>query len=161
MSLTVTVILVPGNTGLFCVTVEEIWISKEEVMNRYGITDRQLEYLRDEKKVRYRVPKDRRTSFYIESDIQKQARWMTRPKKSTAVRIETIQKKLRTIDPPFGILLIALCCAFLFGIKSFPFWWGWLIVNYPTSFLLLIVLIWYLTRLIKYIYKRISPTRHH
>src|SRR5690348_363766 len=132
---------------------QEIWLSKEEVMKRYKVTDRQLEYWRDIGRVRYKKIKHR--TYYLETEIQAQVKLLARPKKFLFIRKDLLGIKIRRIDPPLAILIVASCFLLSDGLRVKAPWQFWIIYNWPSIELILVALIWYLVRLIKYTWKRL------
>ena len=131
---------------------QETWLSKEEVMERYKVTDRQLEYWRDIGRIRYQ--KIKHLTYYLESEIQKQAKKQARPKKFLFIRKALFGKKVRDIDPPLALLIVAAFYLLLNALWGTDHWELWLIHNSTSIFLILIALCWYLIRLLVYIYRR-------
>jgi hypothetical protein len=132
---------------------QETWLSKEEVMKRYNVSDRQLEYWRrDRGKIRYK--KINHLTYYVESEIQEQVKLLARPKKFIFIRKNLIGEKLRTIDPPLVLLLVAACLLLANGFQNTEVLLAWLIYNWAPVFLIATALLWYLIRLIIYFYKR-------
>jgi hypothetical protein len=128
---------------------QEKWISGEEVLKLFNITDRQLKYWRDTGKIVFKTIRKR--SFYVESSVRAQVEKTEKPKKYW--RFKSL-KDLRTIDPPLVLLIVAACLLLANGFQNTEVLLAWLIYNWAPVLLITTALLWYLTRLIIYIYKR-------
>lgn len=133
---------------------QENWISREEVKNLFpAVTDRQLKYWRESKKVRSQTIKNR--TSYIESDVREQLKKLELPIKRARRRAKWIQKKFASINPVFGIAFLTVLFLFVTNKSylknaTYNFW------DFATPFLFLLFFcsIYGLVKLIAYLWKR-------
>lgn len=129
---------------------EEPWLSKDEIMKLFDVTDRQLVHWRTHNKIIFKTVKNR--TFYKASSVQAQMKKTKRPKKYW--RFKSLRKS-RTIDPPLGILIVAVIFLLPAGFKHTNNWIAWMFYNWASIFLTFIALGIYLFRLLLYTYKRL------
>ena len=128
---------------------QEIWLSRDEVLELFPVTERQLKYWRDTDKIEFETRRKR--SFYLESSVREQVERSKAQKKSWTLR-DVLE--LRTIDPPIAIIIVAVGYFFLDDFSFADPLLVSVIKKWPSIELLIIALGWYFVRWIKYIYKR-------
>ena len=129
----------------------EKWVTKYEILKQFRITERQLKYWRDTKKIRSKTIKQR--TFYIVSDVQLQAKSIVRPRRFLGIDIDESEKKLRNIDSILFLLILAFAFAMNNGVHFSPHFFTLITINFPVSYFIIHALILAIRRTIKFLSK--------
>jgi hypothetical protein len=127
---------------------QEKWISREEALKLFNISDRTLRYWKESKKIQFKTIRQR--SVYSERSVRAQVQKTEKPKKYWRFKSLT---ELRTIDPPLALLIVAACFLFVNGSEGNSLL-AWVFFNWSSVLLIITAFIWYFIRFIIYFYKR-------
>ncbi len=128
---------------------EEQWVSKNEILKKYDVSDRNLTYWRGIGKIRYKNVRNR--TFYIESDVAAMAEKQKKPKTYFGIRKPYFPKKLKDIDPVLGAVIIGLIYTVANGIEL-PHgpWYRIILYNWTFFFIIIIAIVYGGVKLMKY-----------
>jgi len=136
---------------------QEPWVPKNEIMKKYNVSERKLTYWRGKGKISYQNIRNR--TFYKESEVHAMVEKQNQPKKYLGIRKAYIIRKLKNIDPVLSAMVLGLLNAWAIGLNSNSNVFLFMLYNTAFSMIMIVGIIYYTIKLIKYTWRQLFRKR--